>query len=491
MEDTVIPRAGRICMKLVRSVDRSVRWHTTVDVVVVGLGCAGAAATLEAVDTGASVVALERASGGGGTSANSGGVIYLGGGTRVQHECGFEDSPQEMFKYLMAASGPAPDEAKVRVYCEHSVEHFEWFVRRGVPFKSVYYPHYSGEPPTDDGLVFSGSEKAHPYCDLARPAPRGHVPQVPGQAGGLLMQRLLEAVDGCGAEVVTDARCAELIVDSDGAVIGVVAQVDGEPRCIRAKGGVVLCAGGFVNNKTMLERHAPELMQCKYRVGTTYDDGSGIRLGMAVGAEAIHMSHGSISLPIVPPKKLQKGILVNGTGARFVNEDVYFGRLGEHVVYRQEGRAFLVLDAETFERPEIERDIAGVGGSVAELEAEIGLPAGTLQATLSVYNRHAERGEDPVFHKSSDYVVPLTNPPYGALDCTTKGSLFAVFTLGGLRTSVDGEALTSEGDVIDGLYAAGRTTSGIAAPGYASGVSIGDGTFFGRRAGRHAAGRVG
>ncbi len=118
------------------------------------------------------------------------------------------------------------------------------------------------------------------------------------------------------------------------------------------------------------------------------------------------MNHGSISLPIVPPKKLQKGILVNGHGVRFINEDAYFGRIGEHAVYRQDGRAYLVLDAETFERPDIERDIAGVGESIEELESELGLPEGSLQSTVDLYNRHAHNGGDPIFHKSSDYCRP-------------------------------------------------------------------------------------
>ena len=52
--------------------------------------------------------------------------------------------------------------------CDGSVEHFEWLVAEGVPFKPVFYPHYSGEPPTDDGLVYSGSETCHPYCDIAQ-----------------------------------------------------------------------------------------------------------------------------------------------------------------------------------------------------------------------------------------------------------------------------------------------------------------------------------
>ncbi len=466
------------------------RWVREVDVLVVGLGCAGAAAALEATTAGASVLALERASGGGGTSANSGGVIYLGGGTALQKACGFTDSAEEMYKYLMAASGPSPDQAKIRAYADGSLEHFEWFVGHDVPFKAVYYPHYSGEPPTDDGLVFSGSENAYPFCEIAVPAPRGHVPQIPGQAGGLLMQRLLTSLEGTAVEVASDARCLSLIVDADRCVQGAAAHIDGELSYLRARGGVVLCTGGFVNNPEMLERHAPELVDCKYRVGTTFDDGSGIRLGMAAGGEAIHMNHGSISLPIIPPKKLQKGILVNRYGMRFINEDAYYGRLGEHAVYRQDGTAYLILDSDTFERPEVEREIAAVEESVAELEKSLSLPEHSLQSTVDLYNRHAAKGVDPVFHKAGEYVVPLATPPYAALDCTTAGSLYAVFTLGGLHTSPNGEVLTPQGEPIAGLYAAGRTTSGIAAPGYASGISIGDGTFFGRRAGRHAARRA-
>jgi 3-oxo-5alpha-steroid 4-dehydrogenase len=288
---------------------------------------------------------------------------------------------------------------------------------------------------------------------------------------------------------VTDARCQTLVVDPSGAVVGAVARLDGRERAVRARRGVVLTAGGFINNRAMVETYAPQLLRCRFRVGAEGDDGSGIRMGMGAGGAAIHMDMGSVSLPLIPPKKLQKGILVDAHGQRFINEDAYYGRLGEYALLRHDGRAFLVLDNATFERPEVAREVAGVGETIAQLEGELGLPAGSLQATVALYNRHAERGEDPVFRKAREWVVPLTEPPFGALDCTTENSLYAVFTLGGLRTTIDGEVLTPDGDVIPGLFAAGRTTAGLSAPGYSSGISIGDGTFFGRRAGRRAAGR--
>ncbi|MEE8310735.1 MAG: FAD-dependent oxidoreductase [Candidatus Binatia bacterium] len=463
------------------------RWHHETDVLVVGLGCAGAAAAIDASGAGVRVTALERASGPGGTSSMSGGVIYLGGGTALQTACGFEDSAEDMFKYLMASCGPNPDEAKIELYCEHSVEHYDWFVDHGLPFKATYYPHYSGEPPTDDGLVFSGSERAWPYCEIARPAPRGHVSQTPNQTGWLLMQKLSEALEKTDAEVFMDTRCKTLVVDDDGVVIGAVTQRDGEEFVIHAPRGVIVTTGGFINNDLMLDSYAPLLRRCKFRVGAEGDDGSGIRLGMSVGGAAVNMGMGSISLPIIPPKSLQKGILVNAQGQRFINEDAYYGLLGEHALFRQEGKAYLVLDAETFVRPDVEREVAGVGETIEELEEALGVPAGSLAATLEVYNRYAEKGEDPLFHKQREWIAPL-RPPYGAFDCTTDNSLYAAFTLGGLKTTVDGEVLTADDEIIPGLYAAGRSTACLAAPGYSSGLSIGDGTFFGRRAGRKAAG---
>jgi 3-oxo-5alpha-steroid 4-dehydrogenase len=84
-------------------------------------------------------------------------------------------------------------------------------------------------------------------------------------------------------------------------------------------------------------------------------------------------------------------------------------------------------------------------------------------------------------------VTPLVTPPFGAFDCTTENSIYAAFTLGGLHTDVDGRVLDPDGDAIPGLFAAGRCTSGLSVGGYSSGLSLGDGTFFGRRAGAAAA----
>jgi 3-oxo-5alpha-steroid 4-dehydrogenase len=472
---------------LVRDPGEIRRFDEEVDVLVVGLGAAGACAALEAARAGAETLVLERAGGGGGTSAMSGGVLYLGGGTALQKACGFEDTPEAMEKYLLAACGDSPDAEKIRAYCEGSVEHYDWVVAQGVPFKPVFYYGCSGEPPTDDGLVWSGSEQTLPFCEIAVPAPRGHVPQMPYQTGPLLMKKLCEAVDASRARVAPNHRCTALVQERDGSVVGAVAESFGQQRAIRARRGVVITTGGFILDEAMVRAHVPLAARCSMRVAADGDDGSGIRLGVAAGAATLHMDKASISLPVTQPWGLKRGVLVNAQGQRFINEDAYYGRLGEWALFHHGGRAWLVVDDEVFEKPDYPRELAAVGETPADLARELGLPPGSLEATLELYNRHAAAGRDPMFRKQPDYLKPLTRPPFGAFDCTTAGSMYAAFTLGGLATDVDGRVLDPAGAPIPGLFGAGRATSGISVGSYSSGLSLGDGTFFGRRAGRAAA----
>jgi succinate dehydrogenase/fumarate reductase flavoprotein subunit len=465
------------------------RWDREADVVVVGFGCAGSCAAIEAAELGADVLVLERASGGGGTAANSGGLIYLGGGTPVQRATGFEDDGEEMYKFLLAACGPGADADKVRAFCDGSLEHFYWLEAHGVPFKRTFYPEPGKEPPTDDCLVYSGGEESWPFNEIARPAPRAHKPQAPGAAGAFLMQKLLAAASRTAMKVLEDTRAERLVVDSDGVVVGVVARQAEGLRYLRARGGVVLTAGGFISNREMMRRYAPQLARANWRVGTDGDDGSGIMMGMGAGADAIRMEAGSVSIPIYPPKEMKKGVLVNAHGQRFINEDTYYGRIGQRALYEQDGRCWLIVDAETYMVNEVGMQASVVEETFEELETKLGLPEGSLVSTMDLYNRHARRGTDPVFHKKAEMIVSLDKPPYGAIDCTLKGAVYAAFTLGGLRTLPSGEVLRPDGSVVEGLYAAGRTTSGVSAWGYASGVSLADGMLFGRRAAQSAVSR--
>ncbi|MGZ4785657.1 MAG: FAD-dependent oxidoreductase [Acidimicrobiales bacterium] len=462
-------------------------WDLEADVVVVGLGASGACAALGAVETGADVLVLEASGGAGGTSAMSGGLTYLGGGTPIQEACGYEDTPDDMFRFLMAACGPGADEAKVRLDCDGSVDHYHWLVDHGVPFKAGFYPEPGIEPPTDDALVYSGGEDAHPFDRIARPAPRGHKPQKRHAAGGFLMERLAEAVAATTVRVVADTRVQRLVLDGT-RVVGLVARQGGRDVAVRAHGGVVLCAGGFVHSDDMVARHAPLVATCSLRLGNDFDDGTGIRLAQSIGAAVMRMDAAECAVPMTPPRSLVAGILVNGQGQRFINEDTYYGRVGQEVLFRQEGGAYLIVDEALYEVTRAGLQASWVCETVDELEAEIGLPPGSLVSTFDLYQRHAADGVDPVFHKAGEFVRPLV-PPLGAYDLrvANPAAFYATFTLGGLSTTVAGEVLTVDGTPVAGLFAAGRTTSGIAAGGYVSGISLGDGTFFGRRAGRAAA----
>ena len=459
---------------------------------MVGFGAAGACAALGAREQGAEVVVLERASGGGGTSANSTGEIYFGGGTPVQRACGFEDSAEDMYRYLMASCGPAPDEAKIRLYADSSVDHFHWISAQGVPYKESFYADGSYVF-TDDCLAWSGSELNTRYREIARPAPRGHTAQREGiVAGGELMRALCEKAAASGAEIVPDCRVVALVRDGaegpePGRIVGVVARVDGTERVFRGRGGVALCAGGFIQNEEMLRRHAPWLLRCKLRLGVDGDDGLGIRLGVAAGGEAIRMDTACIVLPFTVPKQHLKGILVNAQGQRFIHEDAYQTDVGEVALRAHDGQVHLIVDEEIYARPFPPADIAAVAETIEELERELAMPDGSLQQTVAYYNEHAARGEDPLFRKTAEFLKPLDRPPFAALDYRVESAMWSVFTMGGLRTSVDGEVLTPAGAPVPGLYAAGRTTSGIAAQGYSSGLSLADATFFGRRAGVAAA----
>ena len=467
------------------------RWDDEADVVVVGIGAAGTCAAIEAAERGADVLALERAGAPGGTSAMSGGIIYLGGGTPIQQACGFDDDPDNMATFLTAACGPGVDEDKVAAYAEHSVAHYHWLVDHGVPFKAEFHDEPNREPPTDAGLIYSGGEDTWPFRELARPAPRGHHPQHPDSAGAFLMRCLLDALGRTSTRVRADARVDRLVVDeADGAVVGAVMRADGRDVVVRARRGVVLSGGGFIYNSAMVDRWCADAARPDpaWRIGTDNDDGRVIRVAQGAGAAVARMEEFECALPIRPPNRLARGILVNGRGERFLNEDTYTGRIGHQSLVDQLGEVYLVVDEHIFTVNAVGMRITWAAETVEELARDIGLPPDALAATVARYNEHAARREDPDHHKNPEWLVPL-RPAFGAVDLrVSSGAIYAPFTLGGVVTDPDGRVGgdLDAGPIVPGLFAAGRTTAGVAAHGYVSGISLGDGTFFGRRAGRTA-----
>jgi 3-oxo-5alpha-steroid 4-dehydrogenase len=465
-------------------------WDDTVDVLVVGLGAAGAAAAVTAAEAGAGVMVLERTGAGGGTSAMSGGILYLGGGTATQRGAGVDDTPDLMRRFLAEALGRAEDDPRLIAYCDGSVEHHDWLVEHGVPFRAEFWPEPGMEPPGTEGLVFTGGEDTAPYADHITPAARGHVPATPDAAGGFLMECLLAAVAATDAEVRTDARVDRLVVDStDGRVIGVSAHLDGTPTTIRAIGGVVLASGGWAYNDALVDAHVPEVNRVAWKLGTDADDGWGLRACQGLGAVTESMGTAEVALPITPPRSLVRGVLVNARGERFINEDTYFGHVGQRALMEEGGEVYLLVDEPRYQVNRAGMRATWVCGDWDELAAEIGLPAGSLTATMAAYNEGAARGEDPAFGKRPEWVVPLDEPPFGAYDLRVGATIYAGFPLGGVATDADGRVVRTDGSTVDGLYAVGRVASSLARERYCSGISLGEGTFFGRRAAA-AAGRA-
>lgn len=470
------------------------QWDITTDVAVVGFGGAGACAAIEAHDAGANVLLMDAASAPGGSTALSSAEIYLGGGTRVQKACGYNDTVDAMYDYLMASNGPQADADKVRRYCEHAVEHFDWLVAQGVPFKDSELKARAVMATTDDGLLYTGSEKAWPYRDNIAPAPRGHNLHVWGDNGGpLFMKIMAQAIEDRGIEVSLETRALRLIVDANQRVVGVQIRRDMQELNVRAHRGVVLCAGGFAMNQKMLQKYAPDLLRCSMAIGNPGDTGGGIQMAMAVGASAINMHEGFVSLPFYPPASLTYGVLINSHGQRFINEDAYHGRVGSYLLRQDPGPIYFILSVEDYADYEkvayLGAPVVATGETLDELLDELPMPRDAVAQTLHSYNEHAAQGRDPMFHKHTDWLKPL-QAPLVALDCTPgNGAYMPYFTLGGLETTPNGEVVNTLGTPIVGLYAAGRTACGVPrrGDGYASGISVGDATMSGRFAGRAAA----
>lgn len=469
-------------------------WDHEADVVIAGYGVAGAAAAVEAARAGADVLVLERTGSWGGAASMAGGFIYLGGGTAIQKACGFTDSVDNMTAYLNAAMGPGADEERIADYCAGSVAHFDWLVGCGVPFKAELFGEPGWEPMGDQGLMYSGGENSFPFNTIAAPAPRGHVPQMSDKkqgeasAGYMLMKPLVETATAAGARSLYDVRAQRLVVAPDGRVVGLLARQYGTEIAVRARRGVVLATGSFAYNDAMVAHYAPRIAG-RPAASIEQHDGRAIRMAQALGADLAHMDATEVAI-FIDPQQLVRGILVNERGQRFVAEDTYPGRVGQLTLYHQNDTAYLIIDGDAQEEamaspsPQLMmRPPTWVAETVAELEAEIGLPPGSLQATVAAYNDGAARGVDPLLHKKTQWLKPIGSP-VGAIDLrnSTGG-----FTLGGLATTLDAEVLHVSGEPIPGLFAAGRCTAGLAAWGYASGVSLGDGSFYRRRAGRSAA----
>ena len=543
-----------------------IAWDAAADFVIVGYGAAGASAAVEAREHGLEVLVIDRNAGGGAT-AMSGGVLYAGGGTRIQREAGVEDSPRNMFDYLkLEVQGCVSDET-LRAFCEQSAPTVDWLMAHGVEFRATLYDKKTSYPWIDYFLYHPDNSLVPGYARIAKPAARGH-----RGAGRVTREQMMSATNLGGSIVwplqdwareqgvrfmpFNEAR--QLVVDRKGRVLGVrvlelpagadrdefnarmergkrlqlmwppilpgsrffmkralrhfkhAAEIEATRRVsrfIRARRGVCLSAGGFVFNRRMMKHYAPKYLP-GYPLGTSGDDGSGIRLGQSAGGAADRMDRVTAWRFINPPLAWAKGIAVNQRGERFCNEMVYGATLGIEIGDHQDGKAWLILDQKLVRQAwddikpgktlPFQRDLGRLNmllgrkkaRTLAGLAKKIGVDAAQLTAAVEEYAR-AARGEVTDPHgKSQEDCAVLDTGPFMAIDIGIGAKLFPcpTLTLGGLAVNEQtGNVKRADGSDIEGLYAAGRTAVGVSSNLYVSGLSIADGIFCGRRAGRSVA----
>ena len=529
-------------------------WDLETDIAVVGIGLAGASAALEAAAQGAHVLALDRLAGGG-ASRLSGGVVYAGGGTRQQKEAGVEDSAENMYQYLRIQVGDVVEDATLRRFCNDSVKNLEWLESHGVRFGSRYYKEKNSFPGGHWGLYHSGNEAYAPYNAHSTPAARGHVAQGSGYFGGPAVMRPLHEAMRSKPQITLQsyASVSRLIVDRQQRVVGLVYRLGpqnglihglrtalhagasklniGLPRTgaplrwlaglfdvfdrelqVRVRRGVVLSAGGFVFNRAMVEQATGAPRLTPHALGEDCN-GSGIRLGLSLGAVGKRLERLTYWRFFAPPHAWLKTLSMDAQGQRLCNEALYGATVADIMLEKDaQGRGWLILDqrqmAAAWQQLREDQAFALVqkamalmyifrctrkAATLAELAQKTGLPLAQLEQTLTAYNQSIQSQHADACAKPDAYRAELHQAPWYAIDISI-GSKFPCpsLTLGGLKVDEEsGQVLNAAGQPIAGLYAAGRNAAGLCAHTYISGLSLADCLFSGRRAGEHAARNVG
>jgi 3-oxo-5alpha-steroid 4-dehydrogenase len=285
-------------------------------------------------------------------------------------------------------------------------------------------------------------------------------------------------------------------------------------RLIRARNGVILSTGGFAFNLPMLAKHLPFFAgnyRALMRLGSAGCDGSGINLGQSVGGVVGHMDKVYAARNVAPPNAMLEGILVNARGERFINEEAYSGLLGLAIAQQPQGAAWLILPAKSYRKTLKQAVSSGrlffkfygipallnifLGGTkrardLSALAKKCGFDGRAFENAIQAYNKPVAAGSTDELGRPAAGHAPIAGGPFYAVNMSIPNvyAFTYFFTLGGLVVDEETGAVKDDsGDVIDGLYAAGRSALGLCSNGYISGLSIGDGMFSGRRAGRACA----
>src|SRR5438067_6640062 len=431
------------------------------DVVIVGSGVAGLSAAVAAHDAGASVLVLEKSTFVGGTTALSGGVIWIPGNDHMA-ELGMTDSPTDALTYLRQVTcGREPDAGLLQVYvdagaavlreleastplrCTAPPAYSDYYADRPggrragrsvepEPFPGSILGEWSRLVPRSPFLLSVTAAELHRYGSLMHPeivrlasdrnqsGGRGGG----GAGGGACGRGVLDR----SVRVVTEARVGRLTT-AEGAVTAVEYAEGGERRRVSASGGVVLASGGFEWNDGMTRAF---LGHAVAPLTAPTNEGDGLRMAMEAGAQLANMTSywgqpatidptltvdGRPVLQFVPGRDRPGSIVVNRYGHRFVNEGVAyhdFVRVFSQFDpvahdYPNEPPVWMVFDEAMRRRtPMLSIDPnrpapawLPSAETIDGLARTVGIDPLGLSDTVERFNHNAARGEDPDFHRGT------------------------------------------------------------------------------------------
>jgi len=517
-------------------------WDLETDLVTMGSSSGGLASVIMAHDLGLRVVLLEKSEYLGGGTALSGGVFWVPC-NHIMLEQGFDDSKEEALTHIRHTGMGRHDEDILNTFLDTGPQAVRYFTDNTplaltIEASPDYYADLPGGKkrgrqiyPDPEIMIprLTEAEKEHPLVAKVRPDPvpffagvREKWAEGRGLIGGLVM--------GCverGINIMTEVRGRELVIE-DGRVVGVRAEKEGKDFFIKANKGVLLASGGFEWNPQM----ARKFMNVVNLRGMSPNslEGDGHVMGMEAGAQIALMEH-AIFQPMyrVEGEEIQGkpffrplaygypgNIIVNRHGKRCCNESFY----------PDIGRAFLEYDKNFSElanaplfwvsdQAELDRSGMGIlatmvandkwlikGETLPELADKLGIPGEALVETVDRFNRYAEKGEDPDYHRGEStynhYWGSRRNPdfspgpvlgPVGAGPYYgIKLELGSVGTLGGLVTNTSAQVIDARGNPIPGLYGTSNTTAFLTHGFmYTSGACQSKSFVFGYIAARHMA----